>query len=305
VNRVGFRHRLFSLVLVPGFLSLLCLFISLARPATAEAGLSFDASVRYTYEDNVIGLLSDQQSGAIGGGNQNMPGPRAVSLEKYGQPGSMPTGTTSGTSQSPADYSTTVSAEVGGFTSLGESATIFAKGFASYQAYGTYTLLDTTQGGISAGIAVDLSRAVTARLAVSGTVKSFDDSQRNSTAYGANVSLKEKLSTLFWLRQFADYEDSSADSPLFSYTGIAGGVGAGYSLTAKTSVSIGYSYLVRKYDEPSGTELKTGTTSVGLDRTFGRYWSAGVEYDYQQSKDTLTGATMTNNVYSLAVRFGY
>lgn len=303
-----------SLAIIAGMFVFLVCF-----PASAAAGLILDAGVRFTYEDNVIGLLSDQQAAASGGsgngGSMNVSGIRAGAMNGNGPQGYPNTGgsgggsgtgtATGGTGESPSDYSSTVSAEAGWFTSLRESSTFFMKGFALYQAYGRYTFLDTTQGGISIGIGSDVSKNILLNASLFGAMKSFDDTLRNSTAYGGSLSLKERLTPSFWFRQVAEYERNDADNALFSYSGISGGLAMGYGFSAKTQVTLGYNYLVRAFDEPTGQEMRTGTVYLGIDQPMGKNWTVSLEYDYQESRDSVTGATMANNMYSLALRYDY
>lgn len=42
-------------------------------PSKAFAGMILDAELKLTYEDNVIGLLSDQQQGKVGTESDSMP----------------------------------------------------------------------------------------------------------------------------------------------------------------------------------------------------------------------------------------
>lgn len=299
--------------MLAGVAIFLCCF-----PAIAAAGLILDAGLRFVYEDNVIGLLSDQQTGGGGGnsivgiqsGAMNGKGPQGYpntggSGTGTGTGAGTGTGTAGGTGESPADYSTTISAEAGWFTALGASSTIFVKGFALYQAYGTYTFLDTTQGGVSAGIGMDVTKSILLNVSAFGAVKQFDDTQRNSSAYGGSLTLKENLTPSFWFRQLVDYELNNADNALFSYSGITGGLGLGYGFSTKTQLALGYNFLVREFDEPSSQVMRTGTAYLGIDQSLGRNWTVSVEYDNQESTDSVTGMTMTNNIYSLAVRYDY
>jgi hypothetical protein len=284
-------------------------------PAIAAAGLILDAGLRFAYEDNVVGLLSDQQGGVVSGKNQYN-GNRSATLGAYGYgngnggyPNSNPTSTASPafthSNESPADYSTTLSAEVGWFTSLGRSSTVFIKGFALHQAYGTHTFLDTTQGGMGAGVGTDKAKNIVLNISAFGTMRTFEDKLRNSSAYGGNMALKEHITPSLRFRQFADYELNDADNALFSYSGISGGVGLEYGFSTKTMLTLGCNYLVRKFDEPAGQELRTGTAYFGIDQTIGKDWTVSVEYNHQESRNNLAAMTMRNNVYSVGFRYDY
>jgi hypothetical protein len=116
------------------------------------------------------------------------------------------TGSSSGSSKSPGDFSATFSAEAGGYGDVGMNSTVFAKGFASHTSYNTYTDLDAAIEGVGTGIITNFSNSLSSRVAVLAKVKRFGDSARNSNAYGGNLSLKEKLTPSFWLREFGNFE---------------------------------------------------------------------------------------------------
>ncbi len=295
-------HRSLKGSFLPGFL-LAGFMISFSFfPANVFAGLLLDAELRFTYEDNVVGLLSDQPRGTSGT-------PTGMTMPAAGYMGGGPnknryTGSGSGATQTD-DFSATVSAEAGGYQDVGSDVSLFAKAFAEHTSYDTFTDLDATIGGVSAGITANLSDAVLARVAVLGKIKRFGDSQRDSTASGGNLGLKEKLTPTFWLREFGAYENNNADNAVFSYTGTTIGVGAGYTPTKTTLATLGYSYLIRKFDEPSGAEIKTNTVYVGAEYSFAKSWSVAGEYDLQLSKENITGSSTTDNIFSVALRYSY
>jgi len=283
---------------------ILCFFVF---PGNVFAGLILDAELRLQYEDNVVGLLSDQQKGSVstGAGMTGGTPMQASSMGGMGSGKSNYTGSSSGSSQSPGDFSATLYAEAGGYQDVGRNAEVFAKGFASHTSYDTYTDLDSNIGGVSTGISVFLSDIISTRMSILGKIKRFDDSQRNSTAYAGNLSVKEKLTPSFWLREFGQYEKNSADTSVFSYTGTTIGIGVGYALTKKTLGTLGYSYLIQQYDEPSSAEMKTHTAYLGAEQTIGKNWAVSGEYDLQLSKENVTGTSTTNNIFSLALRYSY
>ena len=272
-------------------------------PSQGRAGLILDAEIRLTYEDNVVGILSDQTSGQT-------VGPNTAPVMQAGGPGmgsgrSIYTGSTLTTSTSPGDFSGTVHAAIGGFSDVFSESTVFVKGFAEHTSYDTYSDLDVTMGGVSTGIATQLSKNSMARFSLTGKVKHFEDSQRNSTAYGGGVSLKERPAQDLWFRQFVEYEKNEADSPLFSYGGTKAGISAGYDLTRTTAAAAGFSYLVQEFDEPAGAELRTGTVFLTVEHALSRTWFFSAEYGLQTSRDGTSGTSITNNMYSLALRYSY
>ncbi len=298
------KYQPLKKVFLSGSLIIIVVLLCLVVPSRVFAGgLILGAELRFTYEDNVVGLLSDQQQGA-GGGGGNMTSMRYMG--RPGPPGDPPyLGSGSGTNKSPADFYATISAEAGGYTDLGKDASVFAKGFANHASYNTFTDLDATIGGVNTGVVVSLSSSVTALASVIGKVKSFGDSQRNSTSYGGTLSLKEKLLPSFWLREYGEYENNNASSAFFSYSGAKGGIVAGYNPFQKTFLSAGYSYLEQKFDEPSGFRLSTSTFSLNAEQSIVKAWSVGAEYDLQLSRENITGASTTDNIFSLALKYSY
>jgi hypothetical protein len=283
---------------------ILCFFVF---PGNVFAGLLLDAELRLQYEDNVVGLLSDQQKGSVSTGAGMSGGTHMLASSMGGMEGGKNhyTGSSLGSSQSPGDFSATLFAEAGGYQDVGRDAEVFAKGFASHTSYDTYTDLNSNIGGVSTGISVILSDLLTTRISVLGKIKRFDDSQRDSTAYAGNLSLKEKLTPSFWLREYGQYEKNSADTSVFSYTGTTIGMEAGHAFAKKTRATLGYSYLVQKYDDPSGAKMKTQTAYVSAEQTVRKNWAVSGEYDLQLSKENVTGTSATDNMFSLALRYSY
>jgi hypothetical protein len=62
---------------------------------------------------------------------------------------------------------------------------------------------------------------------------------------------------------------------------------------------------VQKFDDPSVGEMDTHTAFLGAEWALNRNWAVGGEYDLQISKINATGTSTTNNIFSLALRYGY
>jgi len=280
-------------------------FCTVLVPSLAFAGMILGAELRFTYEDNVVGLLSDQQ-GARGGGSTSGPMMNVqAAMGGMGGGSGRYMGSGSGSTRSPGDFYATLAAEAGGYTEVGSDTALFAKAFANHSSYNTYTALDATIGGLSAGINTVLNDSVSARLSALGKIKRFGDSERNSTAYAANFGLKEKLTPVWWVREFAEYEKNSADVSLFSYTGATIGIGTGYGLTKSTTLALAYSYLEQRFEDPSGGSIRTQTASLSAEHTLMRTWSVGVEYNHQVSQVSISGTSNADNILSLALRYSY
>ncbi len=308
---LSLKKHLFSSVLLGSFL-----FSFILYPTPVFAGLILDADLRLTYEDNVVGILSDQRGQVSGGSGGSGIGPMSMRAggmggNGSGQGGYNGSGSSSGSgsatdsSLSPGDFSATLFAEAGGYMDVGKSSSLFAKGFAEYTAYDTYTDLDATIGGISIGMSTRLTTILSGGLSFFGKVKRFGDSARDGNSFGGVLSLKQRFTPSFWLREFGEYEKNDAKDPFFNYVGTRIGAGAGYSLTQKTLVLFGYNYLVREYDEPAGSNLKAHTAFFNVEQALGRSWAVAGEYDFQASKDNVANTIMRDNIYSLSLRYSY
>ncbi len=301
-NRNLLCRRAGAALILVGFVSLFCLF-----PGIANAGLILNAQLRFTYEDNVFGLLSDQQHLRTATGNVM---PSMMMASTSGGMGSMGGGKarytgTGSSNHSPGDFSGTVSAEAGGFQTMGASLEIFAKGLAEHTSYDYYTDLNATIGGVMTGIDMSFNDNLYARAAILGEVKNFGDSARNSTSYVGNLSLKEKITPSLWVREAGIYEDNKADSPLFTYTATTIGIYSGYSISNNTLLTLGYSYLVEMYDDPSHTVIRANTVFLGAEHKLMKSWAIAGEYDLQISTDSTTDTSATDNIFSLALRYSY
>jgi len=292
-----------SAIILCAAIFIMCLVVS-----AAQAEIFYDASVKGAYEDNVVGLLSDKRGGyggmpATGTG----PGAGAMMAQKQmgpggGMGGSIPQDT--GT-QSKSDTSINIFADIGVSTKIKPDTSLFFMGGAQHTSYSSFTQFDFTIGGLSTGIYKEFGDVFSGKLAINGAIKNYQDSQRNSTAYGATLSLRERLTPIFWLRETYDYEQNNADSPLFSYTGNSGSIWAGLSAMPGTTFLLGYNYLVRDYNEPSGFKVTASTISLGVEHELVKKWYIDARYDHQISDSNVPGTNSTDNIYSIGFRYSY
>jgi len=264
------------------------------------AGIYYNIAVKGIYEDNVVGLLSDKRgvnAGMSGTGGGSMAGAMGPGM------GSLYTGGSSTTSTS--DTAIDFYADLGASRTIAEDTSLFLTGRVEHTSYSSFTQFDSTIGGLSVGLNKGFGEMVTARVAINGMLKRFGDSQRDGTAYGASFALKEKLSASFWLKEGYAYEKDKADSALFSYSGNEVNIWAGYVVLPKTTALLGYNYLVRAYDEPSGFKVTTNTVSVGIEYEFAEKWFVDAQYDHQASDSNVSGTKATDNIFSVGLRYSY
>lgn len=276
------------------------LILSLLLIPAADAEIFSDAAIKGTFEDNVVGLLSDKRGGSAG---MTMSGAAAGGALMP----TMPMGTpyTGSSSSKNSDTSIDLSADLGVSKAIAPDLSLFFAGSAEHQSYSKFTQFDSTIGGLSIGLNTGFGAMVSARIAVNGLVKRFGDSPRDSSAYGASFIVKEKLGPSFWLKEGYAYEKDNARSALFSYNGNAANVWAGYAVLPDTTFLLGYNYLVRTYDEPSGFKVTASTVSVGLEYLFMKKWSVDALYDHQASDSNQAGTNTTDNLFSIGFRCSY
>ncbi len=281
------------------------LFLYLTAVPDARAGIFYDVSVKGTYEDNVVGLLSDKRGGtaampSTGPGMMGaiMGGPGGMG----GMGGSIPQDTGV---QSKGDYSMNFFADIGGSTDVAAGTYLFLIGSLQHTSYNTFTDFDNTIGGLTGGLDKDLGKIVTVRLAINGSIKNYRDSDRDSTSYGPVVTVKEQFTPAFWLKESYYYEKNNADSPFFTYSGNQAGIWGGWLVLPKTTLLLGYSYLVRDYDQPSGFQVTSNTLSAGIGQELVKRWFLDAQYDRQMSDSNVPGTSSTDNIVSLGVRYSY
>ncbi len=283
----------------------LLLFLIIVPAARGE--IFYDVAIKGTYEDNVIGLLSDKRGGTAGVPATTGPGPGMMGVMG---PGGMGPGMGGNTPQdtgvqSKSDISLNLFADIGGSTEIASGISAFLIGSAQHTSYNSLTEFDSTIGGLSAGVDKKMGAFVTARLAINGSIKRYRDSARDSSAFGPALAVKEQFTPSFWLKESYYYEKNNADSALFTYSGNSAGIWAGYLVLPKTTVLLGYNYLVRDYDQPSNFKVTANTVSVGLEYEFLAKWFVDAQYDHQASDSNVAGTNTTDNIFSLAVRYSY
>lgn len=285
-------------------------FILFLYPIIAQAAqpeIFYDASIKGTYEDNVVGLLSDKRGGAAGMPAATGPGTGMMAgiMGPMG-PGSIGGSTPQDTGvQSKGDFSINLFADLGVSTEVASGTSAFLMGSAQHTSYSDFTDFDSTIGGLSAGVNEKLGDIVSAKVALSASLKRYKDSERNSSAYGPAVSLKEQFLPSFWLKESYYYEKNDADSALFSYKGNSVGIWSGYLVLPKTTLLLGYDYLVRDYDLPSGFKVTANTISLGLEHELAKNWFFDAQYAHQGSDSNVAGTSSTDNIFSVGLGYSY
>ncbi len=264
----------------------------------APAEMFYDAEVKAIYEDNVIGLLTDKRG--AGKTDSGVAGPVMTNAVGMGNNSARNTG-----AQPRGDFSAYLFADLGGSKDISRDTSLFLIGSAEHTSYSTFTEFNSTIGGLSAGVSAKLSERMTARIAASGKVKRFEDSQRDGTSYGGNFALKEQINPKFSLKEIYEYEKNHADSSMFTYVGNSISIWAGLLVAPQTKLSLGYNYLKRDYHEPSGFTAKAHTISAALEQELAKrlYFVAGLDLVMNHANEPST--TAEDNILSVGIRYSY
>jgi len=289
---------------------LIALLLCLPVPAQAEPILGAEVSI--TYEDNIVGLLT--------GGGASYPAasaPQGLSAMQAGAKGfGNGPGTGSGSggqgsyvgagSQSPGDLSIAIMAELGVSGDSGNRFTFYALGFAERIDYQEFSEYDQAAAGMSAGATVHVSDAFAASLYGRGGARRYDnDPDRDGKEYSGSGALKQYVTNDLWLREAAAYDIYRAATQDFSYRGTAYRLAAGYDLTNDLSVTAGYRFQSRQYQDIAETILRTRTAMLGTDYDFTYHWGTWLAYERQTTHPSTSDVITRNNIFTLALRWDY
>jgi hypothetical protein len=270
-----------------------------ARAALAE--IFYDVAVKGVYEDNVLGVISGDGTG-VGSGPGMMSAP---GMGGNATGGNMMSRATGSGAEETGDFSINLFAGIGGSREVASGASLFLIANAQHTAYDTYTRFDSTIGTLNAGVSRSLGDMLSVRFLVSGRIKQYGDADLNSRAYGAALSFKEQLTPLLWLRQSYEFEQNDADSAFFTYQGDSVSIVGGYEVRPRTTLLLGYVYLLREFDEPTGYKATVQTVSAGVEQGLSGRWFLDAQYERQLSDSSEPGTRMTNNIYSAGLRYSY
>jgi hypothetical protein len=284
----------------------LILIIAPFVPANADVGLILDVELRGAYEDNVVGILSDQQqasqttggsratSSATGAAQQRGPGGTSSTAPYYGS-----------TTQKNEDYVLEVVADLGLTATVTKDAALFIVGNVENATYSRYSDFNSTIAGLNTGFAAGLGPVLFVKSLAFLRMKEFGNSLRDGSAYGGIVELKQRITPWLSLKEAYEYEKNHADAAFFSYTGHAARVGIGFKFYESWMLNLGYTYLVREYEEPAGFRVTAHLISAGIRKTFFKDWHLTAGYTREMSSENLNSTRSTNNIYSIGILYSY
>ncbi len=233
----------------------------------ASAGLILDIDLRGVYEDNITGSAAD-----------------------VGKKG---------------DYYAVLSTSIGGYSQVGDGAYLFLRADAAGYLYRKYTDLNAAIIGVSAGVYKEFGDTLSAKAELRAKNKSYRESGRSGGAYSSALEIKQQILPGLWIREGYEFEKNIAGADIFSYTGHMLGIWSGYSISSKTLLTLGYSYLIRTYEEPSGFRNLFHTASSGIFKEVARKTYLSAAYNRQYINSSARGTSHTNNIYILAVTCSY
>lgn len=284
------------------------LLAPISAPAFAAAELILEVELRGAYEDNVIGILSDQQKTTSTTGSTRA-GASFAAAGKQGYGGSGSTspylGTSTSSTQQSGDYSFSALADLGMSASMTRDTAFFIIGSIENTTYSRYSDFDSTITGVSAGFVATAGPLLFVKTGAFGRLKFFGDSERDSSAFGGALELKQRFFTWLELKEAYEYENNQADSAFFSYTGHAARAGIGLQLYEGWLLNLGYTYLIRKYKEPADFEIASHLVSAGIRKTFFKNWNLTLGYAREMSSENLDNTRAANNIYTLGLLFSY
>ena len=272
-------------------------------PAYADVGLILDVELRGVYEDNVVGILSDQQKASQPSGGARA----ASSVTGAGQQGPGKSSNASpylgSSTQNNDDYVLEVVADLGITATMTPDTALFIIGSVENATYSRYSDFNSTIAGLNTGFAAGLGPIFLVKFLAFVRMKEFGDSQRDGSAYGGMVELKQRFTPWLDLKEAYEYEKNHADATFFSYTGHAAKAGIGFRLSESWMLNLGYTYLLREYEEPADFAVTSHAISAGIRKTFFKNWHLTAGYAREMSSENLNNTRSTNNSYSIGVLF--
>jgi hypothetical protein len=294
----------------PAAIAVLCLLFGAAGLAHAEFYLT--AEVQESYNDNVVGLTADTRTGGSGTGGSvsGLSGPSQKG-SRGGMPGTdggggVVSGGTGTTIVDEGDFSTNIYAKIGYEGDLGRTLTAFAEGSIDYSRYSTYSDFNFTIATAGAGLLWRSADRFTVKVTARAKAKDYGNDLRDGSAYGGIISFRERISRLFWSRQFYEIEQNDADSPDYTYFGQTAGIDLGFDITDNSTLIAAYSYALRDYNgaEPF-IKVTSQIASLIWLADITRSWGVTAAYDHEWDDSTVPGTAVSSNIYTLGLRYSY
>jgi hypothetical protein len=92
---------------------------------------------------------------------------------------------------------------------------------------------------------------------------------------------------------------------VFQLTGHAARAEIGFRFYESWMVNLGYTYLIKEYEEPTGFEITSHLVSAGIRKAFFKNWHGTLGYAREMSSENLNNTRTANNIYSIGILFSY
>ncbi len=261
-------------------------------PPEALSQVFYNTDAKIVFEDNVVGLVSDKHAK-----NGTISEPAAVSATSSGNRSGRYAGV-----PPKSDFSLRLYADLGVSDTVSPSMSLFLMGIGENVSYSTYSDLNSTSGGLRAGVTSGLAAAVTSQAAVFSKIKNYNDADRDGPSYGADLSLKEQVNPRFFLKERYEYEKDRANSPTFSYEGNTVSIIAGFKPGLNSAVYLGYKYLHQKFKEPAGSVVTTQSAFLEIEKNIGREVSVDAGFERIISSFNGPRSTANDNIFYVGLR---
>lgn len=248
--------------------SILALTVFFLLTGTAQAAMILDAGVSGMYEDNITASPAD--SGKDG------------------------------------DFHRSIFVTAGSYRELVEARTyLVLKAGLGASAYDTYDELSSVTGSLSAALYRRHGEVLSSLVTLFGALQDFREAARDGSSTGASVQLTQRLSAAVRLQEAYGFERYHARSDAFSYDGHGPSVWVSIRVTPSMFLGAGYSYVIRRYEEPTGFMSHAHTLSFQYEWTLIRHFYATLRYDRQWYEDDASPGTALNNSYTIGLTYTY
>ena len=205
-----------------------------------------------------------------------------------------------------SDRYTTLNASGVYYTALDSEKTSYFIGQvgASSNKYSTYTGLDSSSVGASAGLYQQLTQSWSAQLTGRGFGRSTTNPDRDSKGWGSTLEIKNQLSTTVWIKGVADYESTKANLNSNDNTGNTLGLSMGFLPLENTFASLGFNQNKRNFTL-SSFKTTSNTYYVDLTQRISKILYLNFAYAMQNNSNSASDLSSKNNILSAAINLSF
>ena len=190
---------------------------------------------------------------------------------------------------------------VGHFMPLANKRSAFiVKADAAAARLDKFDVLDNESYGGSFGLFHGFSRMQSLSATVGGSARRYEDSQRDTESYYAQLGFKQKLSESFWLREGLVYDTGAAKVASAEYVGYGVNGSVNWAPFKSTLLTLGGGWNEREYEVAVANERTSASASLGVVQQLGKviYVRAGAT---AQEHKTNAGSAYDTVLYSVGL----